>query len=239
MSDKGSYGGSEKMVIKSILGAICTWLVVVSFNAYAIPVLESRLGGLAYYDPVADVTWLADANAAAGSGYDTSWLPGTGRMTWDDASAWVGNLNINGVTGWRLPDTSQLDASCSLQSSLQSDAESSGYNCTGSEMGNLFYNVLGGVAHTTISTTHNSNYDLFSNVQYGISYWSSVMMLDNYYAWLFSFYDGEQSGGGKSYSLYAWAVHSGNVSSVPEPPMMLLITTCLFGLIWKAKIKSV
>jgi len=45
----------------------------------------------AYYDTVLDITWLADANAA-----------GT-LMNWVDAKAWVSNLNVSGITGWRLP----------------------------------------------------------------------------------------------------------------------------------------
>lgn len=36
------------MVIKSIIGVVCTCLAVVSFNASA--ALIERLGGLAYYD---------------------------------------------------------------------------------------------------------------------------------------------------------------------------------------------
>lgn len=53
------------MVFKSILGATCACLAVVSFSANA--ALVSRLGELAYYDTEADLTWLADANAAVGS----------------------------------------------------------------------------------------------------------------------------------------------------------------------------
>ena len=61
------------MVFKSIIGATCTCLAVISFSADA--ALVSRLGGLAYYDTDADLTWLADANYAKSSGYD-----GDGRM---------------------------------------------------------------------------------------------------------------------------------------------------------------
>ena len=213
------------MVIKSVLGAICTCLVVVSFNANAIPVLESRLEGLAYYDPVADLTWLANANAA-----------GT-AMNWADANSWATALNVAGVTGWRLPDTLQPDASCEYQ---QSGGVSFGFNCTGSEMGNLFYNVLGGVAGQPITTIHNANYDLFSNVQ--PYYWSATEFAPNpsLHAWGFFMREGSQLVNDKLPDyLFAWAVQSDDVSAVPEPPMMLLITTGLFGLVWKARMKLV
>ena len=59
-------------------------------NAVPLP-LESRLGGLAYYDPNLDITWSADADAG-------------GDMTWTDANALVTSLTIGGVSGWRLPN---------------------------------------------------------------------------------------------------------------------------------------
>ena len=86
-------------------------------------------------------------------------------------------------------------------------------------MGNLFYNVLGGVASTSIATTHNSNYDLFSNIQTIYYYWSSTEYAPNLaLAWGFDFNSGGQDTGDyKDGSLYAWAVHSGNVGAVPIP----------------------
>ena len=42
--------------------------------------LIERLGGLAYYDDVADITWLTDANS------------------------WAAGLSIAGIDGWRLTD---------------------------------------------------------------------------------------------------------------------------------------
>ena len=136
------------MNFKSMVGATCACLAVVSFNADA--ALEPRLGGLAYYDTEADLTWLTDANASAGSVYDT-FLPGSGRMSWFDAYAWVGGLNVAGVTGWRLPDS---DTSCY------------GYDCIGSEFGNLFNNVLGN------SSNNITNTGPFNNVQ--PLYWSAT-----------------------------------------------------------------
>ena len=117
-----------------------------SSHASLIGVLAATPGGTdyqAYYDDVADLTWLQDANAA-GAG-----------MSWSSANTWVAGLDVDGVTGWRLPDALNGDGT----------GPCLGYSCTGSELGDLFYNVLGGVAGQSITTTHNSNFDLFSNIQ--------------------------------------------------------------------------
>jgi len=82
-----------------------------------------------------------------------------GSAYYDD----VADLTVDGVDGWRLADTLQPDASCGSQSG----SVSSGYNCTGSEMGNLFYNVLGNSAGSL------SNTGPFSNVQSNY-YWSAT-----------------------------------------------------------------
>lgn len=75
-----------------LLGAVCACFAVVSFSANA--ALVSRLGGLAYYDTEADLTWLADANYAMTSGYDAD-----GLMNWANANAWAAGLDVEGVTG--------------------------------------------------------------------------------------------------------------------------------------------
>src|SRR5438045_9149890 len=59
----------------------------------------------AYYDTALKVTWLADANLALTSGYDTHSPPfALGAMTWNDANVWAQSLDVFGVTGWRLPE---------------------------------------------------------------------------------------------------------------------------------------
>ena len=68
------------MGIKSITLAVTA--LVLSTTASA--ALVERLGGLAYYDDVANLTWLADANYAMTSGYDVD-----GLMNWYDSMAWA------------------------------------------------------------------------------------------------------------------------------------------------------
>lgn len=191
---------------QTLLTNISAGLVILGLSSTADAVLIERLGGLAYYDDVADLTWLADANAA-------------GAMNWPNANAWAANLDVVGVSGWRIADTLQPDASCSNHNS--GDTVSFGLNCTGSEMGNLFYNVLGGVANTSITTTHNADYDLFSNVQSG-SYWTGTRFAEDFSAaWRFNFDDGSQNIGAKGSNYFAWAVQSGDVSTVPAPAVVV------------------
>ena len=211
------------MGIKSKFLITSTLILSTSANA----ALLERLGGLAYYDDVADLTWLADANFAQTSGYDAD-----GLMTWDQASTWAAGLNVGGVTGWRLPDTAQPDTSCSL---LDGNVQYQGYGCTGSEMGNLFYNVLGGLAGTSIVTTHNANYDLFSNIQTGF-YWSATEYAPNTTsAWTLLMNFGFQIYYNKSNDYYAWAVQSGDVGVVPVPAAAWLFGSGLLGLIGVAR----
>lgn len=208
----------------------------VSMNANA--ALMSRLDGLAYYDTVSDLTWLADANYAFTSGYATQYANGdphssttnvqaSGAMGWEAAMAWVVDLEVAGVSGWRLPTTLQPDPSCSQQSPIHGSYYN---NCTGSEMGNMFYNVLGGVAGYNIGTTHNNNYYLFSNV--GLTSWSSTERDTS--AWSFAMRGGNQRTFDKSVSNYAWAVHDGDVAalaSVPLPAAAWLFGGGFLGLI--------
>ena len=207
-------------------------VAVFSISSVANAALVSRLGGLAYYDDVADLTWLADANASVGSAYEA--YLGTGFTNWADANSWVSSLIVDGVGGWRLPDTVQPDGSCVSHSA----SKDFGYSCTGSEMGNLFYNVLGGSADSSIITTHNANYDLFSNIQ-SISYWSATEYeVDTGDAWVFFTENGYQTTGSKDQIHYAWAVQSGDISAVPVPAAVWLFGSGLLGLIGVAKRKK-
>ena len=216
-----------------------TAALVVSTSTNA--ALIERLGGLAYYDDVADITWLADENYAWTTGYDQTLYgyDNHGGLTWSDANTWAANLNVAGVTGWRLPDTLQPDPSCSYTS----PEISFGTGCTGSELGNLFYNVLGGTAHTSINTNHNSNYDLFGYLE-PAGFWSAteapIQPYPPYYDNAFSF---TMSGNlvteeKSSNHIYAWAVHTGDVSAVPIPTAAWLFGSGLISLIGVARRKK-
>ena len=205
-----------------------------SVNAALIGRLVATPGGTdfqAYYDNVANLTWLADANYAATSGYAAANANGginsaptniqaNGQMGWQAANDWAAGLNVAGVTGWRLAYTLQPDSSCGSQS----NGWSYGFNCTGSEMGNLFYNVLGNTAGSL------NNMGPFSNVQ-ADGYWSATEYAPlGGFAWGFSMGDGNQNAGNQDYSFYGWAVQSGDVGTVPLPAAVWLFGFGLLGL---------
>ncbi|MGE5318704.1 MAG: DUF1566 domain-containing protein [Hyphomicrobiaceae bacterium] len=178
--------------------------------------LVDRGGGL-IYDTDLNVTWLADANYARTSGYAEA-LQGAGsdgRMTWGQAEAWVAQLayhdavrNVD-LKGWRLPTTRQPDQTCSVQAG----GDSYGYNCTGSELGHLFYKELGGKTATPISKVHNGSYSLFSHGPASL-YWSGTTYgPDASRAWGFMFDSGSSLAGGKGNRMYVLPVRPGDVGT--------------------------
>lgn len=141
-------------------------------------------------------------------------------------------------TGWRLPDTLQPDATCGYQPINGGYSVSLGANCTGSELGNLFYNVPGSIAYNSIETTNNSNYDLFSAIQPNF-YWSATEyrpVAD--YVWILSLGSGVQCATSITNTRYAWAVQTGDVGDVPVPAAVWLFASGLMGLISIARLKA-
>lgn len=206
--------------------AMALFIVASGVSSVANAALVDRGGGL-IYDTDLNITWLANANV-------------NGAMNWGGAMTWASNLSyydsVRNVTytDWRLPTTLQLDPACSGQSGV----DSYGYNCTGSEMGHLFYNELGGVAGQSITATHNTNYNLFQNVQSGL-YWSeSEYAPYPYDAWYFNFLNGGQYMNYKGNDGYAWAVRPGDVAAVPLPATAWLFGSGLLGLLGAARARQ-
>lgn len=143
--------------------------------------LIDRGEGLIYDDDL-NITWLQYAN------YTNQ------TMTWNEATVWVENLIYQGYDDWRLPF---------------SDVTCTGYNCTESEMGHLFYGE---------GITANSP-GFFVDVR-AYYYWSATEYeSDTTKAWRFSFKDdsGYQGTSSKSLNRYAMAVRDGE-SSLPVAP---------------------
>jgi len=177
--------------------------------------LDGINGTDAFYDTTLDITWLRNANV-------------NGAMTWADAKAWAEGYSFGGYTDWRLPTTLQPDSSCSYSYSDPTGTVSYGYNCTGSEMGHLWYTDLGNTAGSMTNTGD------FQYVQSGV-YWSGTeyapLPFSNF-AWYFYTSNGFQSAYDEDYQFYALAVRPGDVAaaSVPEPETLLLAFTALAGL---------
>jgi len=196
-----------------LLGAMCA-CIFISFSPSGHTALIDIGGGM-IYDEDLDITWLADANYAKTNGDDAD-----GLMPWDSAVAWADQLVFGGHDDWRLPTTS---VACT------------GYNCTGSELSHLFYDELGGVAGSSLAAVHNSNYDLFTNIELDY-YWSGTE--GGIGAWSFLMFTGYQYAASKIVHLPAWAVRTGNAAIVPVPAAVWLFGSGLLGLIGIAKRKS-
>ncbi|HXT69697.1 MAG TPA: hypothetical protein VN700_08075 [Vicinamibacterales bacterium] len=101
--------------------------------------LQPSADGQTVYDPIAKVTWLANANLAAENTFGVSGIVRDGAMSRTTADDFIAAMNRNGRDGylgqkrWQLPPTNP-DPSCTMPEG--------GYDCSGSPMGGLYYNHL-------------------------------------------------------------------------------------------------
>ena len=183
-------------------------MVVLSGAAQA--ALVSRAGGTMIYDTTLNITWLSDWNYAQTSGVDADGL--MDRLT---AKNWADNLVYGGYDDWRLPTSLNADGTGPCE----------GFNCSGSEMGHMFYNNWGASAGSDFSIgTNATNLALFSNVQSDF-YWSGTEYAPSSSgAWRFYTFNGFQSlDFARIFLLYAVAVLPGDVAArVPEPQTLAL-----------------
>jgi hypothetical protein len=162
------------------------------------PVAANAASAVFEYDPNLDITWLRDWNV-------------NGQQNWVAQKAWAESLPYFGG-GWRLPTTTQPDASCGVQiPDATFGPQGWGYGCIGSEMGYMYYTELGNSAGGPLTNT-----GPFQNMQ-SSDYWSGTEYAPSpSSAWKFYPLDGFQVYVGKGDALYAVAVRPGDV--VPPPP---------------------
>lgn len=169
------------------------------------------LNGQAVYDTELGITWLADANAAAGSPFDDGDSSTDGRMTWANAKAWADSLTVGGVTEWRLPAFVHPDPTCSNY-----PPSSSGSSCSGSELGHLYYVTLGASVNAGFGSATNPDYALFSNVEAAHYFYTKDN--DPVFPSLVVAFDaitGSQGSITDFGNQSAWAVHDGAVGLPP------------------------
>lgn len=211
-----------------LAAALALLLAAVSAQA-ALQARDATSDGVAdgYYDTTLDITWLARADAAAGSAQDDGLSSSDGLLTWASAQAWVAGLQVAGIGGWRLPG---IDAAC--------NGNGLGYGCSSSagELGHHFHANLGGQAGQAISSTHGSGFDLFSGVSDAGQWSGTTYASDPDQAGLLLFAEGYQDTAFKAFGEHAaWAVHDGDVLAVPEPATAVTLLAGLLGLVWRGR----
>ena len=169
----------------------------------------------AYFDTALNISWLADAHAS-------------GLRTWHGASDWAASLSEYGVTGWRLPTGANNCAAVNYGTS--GDCRFQPPKTQAAELAFMYYVTLGnkGAPFWPYGLTNSAG---FLNPQPGDVFWTNTTGISNVGAPLASYFstaDGESDwsridGPG----AYAWAVHYGDVSPVPELPSLAYT---LFGL---------
>jgi hypothetical protein len=191
-----------KMMTSKIL-AMCILALMLGFLPVANATLIDRGGGL-IYDDDRNITWLQNA----GLGGHKEW---SNAMTWAEDLSYYDSVRNVTYDDWRLPTSLNQDGS---------DPDW-GWDCTGSEMGHLYYTELGNLAGGPLNNT-GPFFNLLPE-----QYWSGTEEPEepplDAYAWYFVFDYGQQSNHIKDHDYCAWAVRSGDV--VPEPA-----TICMLGL---------
>jgi hypothetical protein len=210
-------------------------------HLYGLPMIKGRLlgmtpatgtalqvnpGGQTIYDPVAQVTWLADANLAAKQTLGVAGINPDGSMDHSTAVQWVAAMNkadrgrgYLGQTNWQLPETVQPDPSCSIGAK-----GTTGFDCTGSPMGALFYKQLGLRRGGSVVAVPDVKVGPFHNIQPYL-YWAceaeaatsacqSNGPADNF-EWNFSFGNGFQGTNLLVNDLYVIVYYAGQSRNIP------------------------
>ena len=232
---QANTGFEHKKTVKAVAATALTVVSLMAASGAEAALLARDFGGNGtvdgYYDSDLKITWLKNANA-----FD-------GLATWRGATAAIRNLDVEGITGWRLPGS---NPNANIPSDLRHQSvrflATYNWNVPVSEMEYLFFNELGGVVNSSIIAIHNADtFDLFTNLQGG-TYWTRdadepnplqcAGSCDLFVAFTFDFGDGEARFYDNQKSLLGWAVHDGDVgaSPVPMPATVFLLAPALAGL---------
>ena len=190
----------------------------------ASPVLVLSPDGVTVYDPVTNVTWIADGNFAAFGQFGLpqcdrtttdrkSCVNPSGSMRYEAAVAWVKAMNAANYLGhsnWQLPTTPSLDSGCGRTGP---NANSFGFGCSASAYGSLFYNGLGLQAPNSAVSVPRNSVGPFSEFQPYL-YWSQTSAGGNGYA-SFSFNSGFQGANTAPNFLYVLPMIPGRLPGAP------------------------
>jgi hypothetical protein len=163
----------------------------------ALQLMEPVSGEFVVLDTDTNLMWLQNANAA------------NGQMTLDNAWNWVDNLVYGNYADWRIPTALYPDPSCD-------DSDSMGVNCSGSEMGHLYY--IEGVSTAAPGPFINIQSSPYFTNTFTPPFGAGPHKFD------FNFSTGEQFASGPPGNDYVWAVRDAT-PVVPEPISSVLFVT--------------
>lgn len=186
----------------------------------------------AYYDTSLNVTWLRDANYAATTGFapgggDPFYTP-AGGMTYGTATNWVANLDINGTTGWRMPNATftatAADSGCSIFFLYPPAGCNYRPETSSNELAHLFYVTLGNsqAGPGESGRTNAGNFVNFAPSEGNQLYYTgNPVELGGYTNYqTFSMSQGIGVVDPQDFvPSFAWVVHDGDVgvAAIPEP----------------------
>lgn len=159
------------------------------------------LGNQLIYDTDRNITWYD---------YDSHDDLDSGKNTWGAQLEWASRLTVDfdGITfsDWRLPTAINQDGS----------GPSTGFNCTQSEMGHLYYTKLGNVEVQNAPPGSLGNSGPFQHLASSM-YWSGTGVANDSRAWDFDFNNGHQKETYSGFGYHAIAVMDGDVMPTPVP----------------------
>ena len=210
---------------------------------YVLPLIEGRLPGppaaagqalevspdaQTIYDPVAQVTWLADANLAAQQNFGVAGINPDGSMDHATAVQWVAAMNkanqgrgYLGHKNWQLPETASPDPSCSIAAK-----STTGFDCAASPLGELFYKQLARHRGESVVSPPDSKVGPFHNLQPYL-YWACEAEAPaspchtegpaDGFEWNFSFGNGFEGTNLLANNLYVMVYYPGSPTNTPKP----------------------
>ena len=244
--------GTQSLAAASVTVILLTSAhgALVGRDINGVAVSGSSASAVFLYDTDLNITWLRNANAAAGSSFDNGFDTTDGYMTWANANNWANTLKVGSYSGWRLPTMVDTGAPGCDGYDYAGGTEC-GFNVqtATSEMAHLYYVSLGNLAYcppgdATCASGPQLGWGLtntgsFQNLQPHF-YWSGAeygptlvnAWYFGLYAWVFDTNVGLQDAYLKTEGLPAMAVRPGDVAAaqVPEPGTLLLAALALAGM---------
>ena len=206
-----------------LLGAVCVTAFIFIATSPRAELLD-RGGGMIYDDDL-NITWLQDFHY------------GGVAANWVDANNWAESLVFGGFDDWRLPSTLQMDPTCVSVDTIDFLTYQ---DCTGGEMGHLYYTELGNSYAPQFTDAIHNDYGpfIFDVSIQRTGFWTSTRfdptldwptdpgsMIPNndQYHWLFDMNKGAKYVFGDGNTRLVTAVRDGDVGAVP-------VTQCSDGI---------